>query len=120
MGRIRKIGSAHCNYSQILYQFLTFTQNLKRSQIDTHCHYYYRNYNYQKSSYYYQEQSLQKEDKYTLLRVRVIELFTENKGRYGYRRIHALLKCENIIVSEKVIRRIMKEEQLVVKIKTNS
>ena len=36
-----------------------------------------------KSSYYYQEQSLQKEDKYTLLRVRVIELFTENKGRYG-------------------------------------
>ena len=33
MGRIRKIGSAHCNYSQILYQFLTFTQNLKRSQI---------------------------------------------------------------------------------------
>ena len=32
MGRIRKIGSAHCNYSQILYQFLTFTQNLKRSQ----------------------------------------------------------------------------------------
>ena len=31
MGRIRKIGSAHCNHSQILYQFLTFTQNLKRS-----------------------------------------------------------------------------------------
>ena len=23
-----------CNYSQVLYQFLTFTQNLKRSQID--------------------------------------------------------------------------------------
>ena len=35
MGRIRKIGSAHCNYSQILYQFLTFTQNLKRSQAIT-------------------------------------------------------------------------------------
>lgn len=47
--------------------------------------------------------------------MRLIELFTENKGRYGYRRIHALLKRENIIVSEKVIRRIMKEEQLVVK-----
>ena len=65
-----------------------------------------------KSSYYYQEQSLQKEDKYTLLRVRVIKLFTENKDRYDYRRIHALLKRENIIVSEKVIRRIMKEERL--------
>ena len=31
MGRIRKIGLPICNYSQILYQFLTFTQNLKRS-----------------------------------------------------------------------------------------
>ncbi|MFR3835958.1 MAG: IS3 family transposase [Eubacterium sp.] len=31
-----------------------------------------------------------------------MELFTENKGRYGYRRIHALLKRENIIVSEKL------------------
>ena len=39
------------------------------------------------------------------------------KVGYGYRRIHALLKRENIIISEKVIRRIMKEEQLVVKIK---
>ncbi len=54
-----------------------------------------------KSSYYYQEQSLQKEDKYTLLRVRVIELFAENKGRYGYRRIPPY-KRENIIVSEKL------------------
>ena len=25
-----------CNYSQILYQFLTFTQNLKRSQSEIH------------------------------------------------------------------------------------
>ena len=25
-----------CNYSQILYQFLAFTQNLKRSHLDGH------------------------------------------------------------------------------------
>ena len=31
MGRIRKSALPICNYSQILYQFLTFTQNLKRS-----------------------------------------------------------------------------------------
>ena len=64
--------------------------------------------------YYYQKQ---KEDKYTLLRVRVIELYTENRGWYGYRRINTLLRRENIIASEKVICRIMKEEQLVVKLK---
>ena len=51
------------------------------------------------------------------MRIRVVELFTENRERYGYRRIHALLKRENIIISEKVVCRIMKEEQLVVKIK---
>ena len=28
----RKSALPICNYSQILYQFLTFTQNLKRSQ----------------------------------------------------------------------------------------
>ena len=89
-------------------------------KIDTHCHYYYRNYNYQKAVIIIRNTPYKKEDKYTLLRVRVIELFTENKGRYGYRRIHALLKRENIIVSEKVIRRIMKEEQLIVKNQTNS
>ena len=33
MGRIRKSALPICNYSQILYQFLTFTQNLKRSHI---------------------------------------------------------------------------------------
>ena len=27
-----------CNYSQILYQFLTFTQNLKRSREDSFYH----------------------------------------------------------------------------------
>ena len=27
-----------CNYSQILYQFLTFTQNLKRSRSRTEIH----------------------------------------------------------------------------------
>ena len=70
-----------------------------------------------KSSYYYQENSLKKKDKYELIRCRIIALFKENKERYGYRRIHALLKRENVIISEKIVRRIMKEEQLLVKIK---
>ena len=32
----RKSALPICNYSQILYQFLTFTQNLKRSRLYTH------------------------------------------------------------------------------------
>ena len=70
-----------------------------------------------KSSYYYQEKNLSQPDKYFSLRIRIKELFAESKKRYGYRRIHALLKREAIVVSEKIIRRIMQEENLVVKIK---
>lgn len=70
-----------------------------------------------KSSYYYQERSLKKTWKYDKYRTRIIELFTENKKRYGYRRIHSLLKEEEIHISEKIVRKIMKEESLSVKIK---
>jgi transposase InsO family protein/transposase-like protein len=70
--------------------------------------------NLSKSSYYYQETAKNKEDKYIEVRKRILELFNENKGRYGYRRIYGLLKRENITVSEKVIRRIMQEENLIV------
>ena len=70
-----------------------------------------------RSSYYYQVHAINKDDKYAEVRCRIIELFVENKERYGYRRIHALLKRENIIISEKIVRRIMREEQLFVKIK---
>ncbi|WP_411329293.1 IS3 family transposase [Blautia hansenii] len=73
--------------------------------------------NISKSSYYYQEKVLSQPDKYLSLRIHIKELFAENKNRYGYRRIHALLKREGITISEKIIRRIMKEENLSVKVK---
>ena len=72
---------------------------------------------FSKSSYYYQENCLRKPDKYLELRERVREIFYENKERYGYRRIWAILSfgADAIKISEKVIRRIMKEEGLVAK-----
>jgi len=65
-----------------------------------------------KSSYCYQEQALHKTDKYSDLRVQVKESFVKERSCYGYRRIHAVLRKEGICVSEKVVRKIMKEEQL--------
>lgn len=70
-----------------------------------------------RSSYYYKEQKKPKPYQEEKLAARIKELFYENKSRYGYRRIHCLLKCENIMVSEKVVRRIMKELKLIVKAK---
>lgn len=67
-----------------------------------------------KSSYYYQKQIQKLNDKYEKLVIRIKELFHENKQAYGYRRIHSALKDEGKIVSEKVIRRLMKKEHLIV------
>ena len=70
-----------------------------------------------KSSYYYQKKAISTQDKYKELRLIIKKLFNDNKCRYGYRRIHALLKRNGISISEKIVRRIMKEESLIVKVK---
>lgn len=68
-----------------------------------------------KSSYLYQKKALARPDRYADLRIRITEIFRENDGRYGYRRIYAALRSEDIIVSEKVICKIMKDEHLIAK-----
>ncbi len=73
----------------------------------------FKKFNFAKSSYYYQEKVIYAEDKYQSLRKRIIELFHENRDIFGYRKIHMLLRREGKKVSEKVIRRIMKQENLV-------
>lgn len=72
-----------------------------------------------KSCYYYQENVLSKPDKYAQLSKLIKEMFNENKGRYGNRRIYGLLDKESSTISEKVVRRIMKQENLVVRIQKN-
>lgn len=45
----------------------------------------------------------------------IAAIFQENKQRYGYRRIKAILNRQGYILSEKIIRKIMRENELVVK-----
>ena len=47
-------------------------------------------------------------------RKEVKKAFNGSSSRYGYRRIHSVIKSAGTVISEKVIRRIMKEEQLIV------
>ncbi|MEL7622190.1 MAG: IS3 family transposase [Clostridiales bacterium] len=70
-----------------------------------------------KSCYYYQENALAKPDKYAQLRERIKEIFKESKERYGYRRIHGQLVKQGCILSEKVVRRLMRQERLRVEIR---
>lgn len=66
-----------------------------------------------KSSYFYSIYAAS-HDKYEDLRKKLHTLFDSADGRYGYRRIHAMLKKSGIVISEKVVRRLMKEEGLIV------
>ena len=68
-----------------------------------------------KSSYYYQQAAMRRKDKHKEIRGKITKLFYENRECYGYRRIHSLLKRDGVIISEKIIRRIMKEEGLIVR-----
>ena len=69
--------------------------------------------NMAKSSYCYQAIAINT-DKYAELKAKVKDIFKESSSRYGYRRIHSVIRTAGMTVSEKVIRRIMKEENLVV------
>lgn len=70
-----------------------------------------------KSSYEYHRARLHREDPCSALRARIAELFWKHDARYGYRRIWACLKGEGIRVSEKVVRRIMREGALNIRYK---
>lgn len=70
--------------------------------------------NMAKSSYYYHETAIKQPDKYSHIRKKIIELFNENRKCYGYRRIHRELKRLGTTISEKIVRDIMKSENLLV------
>ncbi len=67
-----------------------------------------------RSSYFYHRSLLSLEDRYAELRHTIAVLFETKRNCYGYRRIHAALARGGEQVSEKVVRRLMKQEQLIV------
>lgn len=66
-----------------------------------------------RSSYFYHRAALRTGDKYVTVRSTMVETFNGNYCCYGYRRLHAMLRQEGLRLSEKVVRRLMAEEQLV-------
>lgn len=65
-----------------------------------------------KSSYFYQQEVMKQPNKYCALREMIVRIFQDSRETYGYRRVNAVLHRDSIVVSEKVVRRIMKEEGL--------
>lgn len=66
----------------------------------------------QQSSYFYQKRTALRPDKYKDLRANIKAVSHENFQCYGYRRIHTELRKGGKVVSEMVIRRIIREGNL--------
>lgn len=68
-----------------------------------------------RSSYFYHRARLRLSDKYANIRRAIRDIFECNNRCYGYRRIHAVLRRRGTRISEKVVRRLMAEEQVAVR-----
>lgn len=66
-----------------------------------------------RSSYFYHRGRLELGDKYAAVRAVMADIFQSNYRCYGSRRMHATLARQSMAISEKVVRRLMKEECLV-------
>ncbi|MEO8014159.1 MAG: IS3 family transposase [Polaromonas sp.] len=67
-----------------------------------------------RSSYFYHRARLRLADKYADARLAITDVFERNHRCYGYRRLRAALGRHKFSLSEKVVRRLMKQECLVV------
>jgi putative transposase len=67
-----------------------------------------------RSSYFYHRARMKQGDKYLPIRQAMKVAFESNHCCYGYRRLKAYVTRESILISEKVVRRLMKQEALIV------
>lgn len=65
-----------------------------------------------RSTFYYYLNRLNKKDKYTNIKEQIKQIYNENKGRYGYRRITLELKNRGYIINHKTVLKLMKAMQI--------
>ncbi|OYR30960.1 IS3 family transposase [Brucella pseudogrignonensis] len=67
-----------------------------------------------RSSYFYHRTRMRITDKYLTIRQNITEIFEANRRCYGYPRLQASLAKQSVTISEKVVQRLMKQENLIV------
>lgn len=66
-----------------------------------------------RSSYFYHRGQIRLGDRYADVRSQLAEIFEKDRRCYGYRRMHGSLQQICIYLSEKVVRRLMKQQNLI-------
>jgi transposase InsO family protein len=70
-----------------------------------------------RSSFYYQTKQLKNADKYKTEKKVISEIFHQNKGRYGYRRITLELHNRGMVLNHKTVSKLMKNLGLICKVR---
>ena len=70
-----------------------------------------------RSTFYYHSKQQNKEDKYARAKEEIADIYHENKGRYGYRRITDELHNRKIYLNHKTVQRLMKELGLICRVR---
>ena len=70
-----------------------------------------------RSTYYYYTEKQKEPDKYAELKEEICSIVTENKGRYGYRRVTQELKKRGFHYNHKLVMKLMKELGLTSKVR---
>lgn len=65
-----------------------------------------------RSKYYYYIKHMKDEDKDNEIRKQISDIFHENKGRYGYRRITMEMYNRGYVINHKTVLRLMNEEKI--------
>lgn len=73
--------------------------------------------NIPRSTYYYHAKHRSSEDKYREIKEEIANIFAENKGRYGYRRITQELHNRGYVINHKTVQRLMKALGIMCKVR---
>lgn len=65
-----------------------------------------------RSTFYYQCQAMQREDKHVELKATICSIYDKHNGRYGYRRITSVIRSMGDLVNHKRVQRLMQAMQL--------
>ena len=70
-----------------------------------------------RATFYYHLKQMQKADKYASVKEEIAAIYHENKGRYGYRRMTAVLHSRGFSVNHKTVQRLIKKLGLVCRVR---
>jgi putative transposase len=73
-----------------------------------------------RSTFFLCQSALKTPDRHAELRAQIHEVFTGAEGRYGHRRIHAVLTRQGWQIAQKTVLKLIREKNLVCKVRTRS